>query len=457
MHQTSTIAQAALLLYVPIAVLLFQTMDRVRATAIALLGGTLFLPERIEFDLPAIPPLDKHSISCLMVFIMLKVGRKDQVPGRGSWFVPLMIVIAAVGAIGTTMTNRDTLVLSEVVVKQGLTSRDLISMLSRSLLFMVLPFWIGKTVFNTRANVTQLLKITTWFGVVYALLMLVEIRLSPQLNVWVYGFRQHSWSQFLRGDGYRPIVFLEHGLATTLYCVTSIFCAVTLGKAKQFLGSIPPYLVAGFLFIVLALSNSLGALIFGVVVTPILWVGHPRLLSLVASMMAFFVLLVPFLRLFELLPVSDLVHWIARYDADRAQSLGFRFDMEEILIRKAADRLWFGFGGFDRSRIFNDEGEDLVVTDSAWIILLGRQGVLGFLLLFLLLLVPIWAARKHIARVPDPSERALFSGVVIIVAVNTFDLLLNGLFTYLPLLFAGALFGYSETLTKLSRRWQRAH
>jgi hypothetical protein len=138
MHQTSTLAQAAILLFVPLAVFLFQNVDRVRATAFSLVGGTLFLPERVEFDLPLIPPLDKHSISCLMVFIMLKVGRKDEVPGPGSKFIPVMIAIAAMGAVGTMMTNRDTLVLSEVVVKQGLTFRDLISMLSQSLLFMVL-------------------------------------------------------------------------------------------------------------------------------------------------------------------------------------------------------------------------------------------------------------------------------------------------------------------------------
>ena len=42
--------------------------------------------------------------------------------------------------------------------------------------------------------------------------MLVEVRLSPQINTWIYGFFQHDFIQMMRYGGFRPIVFLPHGL-----------------------------------------------------------------------------------------------------------------------------------------------------------------------------------------------------------------------------------------------------
>lgn len=38
----------------------------------------------------------------------------------------------------------------------------------------------------------------------YTIPMLIELRLSPQMNVWVYGFFQHDFIQTVRYGGSLP-------------------------------------------------------------------------------------------------------------------------------------------------------------------------------------------------------------------------------------------------------------
>ena len=37
--------------------------------------------------------------------------------------------------------------------------------------------------------------------------------ISPQLHFMTYGFYQHEFTQVVRMGGYRPMVFLQHGIA----------------------------------------------------------------------------------------------------------------------------------------------------------------------------------------------------------------------------------------------------
>lgn len=446
MHNITVFAQVAVLLFIPIGILIFQKYEHTKAAAIVLVAGPLMLPELVEFDLPGLPPMDKHQISALIVFFAVIFGRKDETGRASSVLIPFVILLIVVGAAGTYWTNRDDLTVSPVSTKGGLSIADGIQMTTNGLLFVLLPFWLGTKLFNTRERVIQLAKVMLAFGLLYGLFMLVEIRMSPRMNIWIYGFHQHSWRQALRNDGYRPIVFMAHGLATTMYCVTSIFWGVTLTKMGERLGTHQTRWLTIFLFGVLCLSNSFGSLIYAVCLTPILWKAPPRLLSLLASVLALFVLFIPLLRVTHALPLEELVLKLAEHKPDRALSLGFRFDMEEMVLDKWIERPWFGYGGYGRGRVFDEEGHNITVLDSAWIIAVSKAGILGFSWLFLMLLAPIGKARKHIARVPDRAERVLFSGLAIIVVVSAFDLLMNGLFTYFPLLLAGALYGYSVTL-----------
>jgi hypothetical protein len=79
-------------------------------------------------------------------------------------------------------------------------------------------------------------------------------------------------------------------------------------------------------------------------------------------------------------------------DADRAHSLDFRFSNEEILVTKARQKKIFGWGGWDRNRVFEynyqDELIDTTITDSLWIIAFGVNGLVGLIAVFCSSLLP---------------------------------------------------------------------
>src|SRR5690606_24234269 len=84
-----------------------------------------------------------------------------------------------------------------------------------------------------------------------------------------------------------------------------------------------------------------------------------------------------------------LVNFVERViDSDRAESLASRFHNENLLAERALERPVFGWGGWNRSRVYNEEGEDISTTDGLWIIVLGKTGFFGLSALTLTLLVP---------------------------------------------------------------------
>ena len=49
------------------------------------------------------------------------------------------------------------------------------------------------------------------------------------------------------------------------------------------------------------------------------------------------------------------------------------------MLERASERILFGWGRFGRSRVYNEYGSDISVTDGRWIITLGQFGVVGFM------------------------------------------------------------------------------
>jgi hypothetical protein len=134
-----------------------------------------------------------------------------------------------------------------------------------------------------------------------------------------------------------------------------------------------------------------------------------------------------------------------RIDADRAQSLEFRLQNEDVLLVRAAEKPVFGWGTWGRNQIWSETGRLLTVTDGRWIILLGVGGWLLLLAEFGLLSLPVfmlwWQSRRsEVSVVPHVATLA------VIQAINLVDLLPNATLTPLTWLFAGALLGHVEWL-----------
>ena len=130
----------------------------------------------------------------------------------------------------------------------------------------------------------------------------------------------------------------------------------------------------------------------------------------------------------------------AGLDEDRAGSVGFRLRNENLLRDKALQRPILGWGGGDRSRVFNSEGDDVAVTDGLWIMALGRNGFVGLAANFGLLLLPAYLFLRRFppATWTDPEVAPLAVGAVVL-AMFAVDCLFNAMLNPVYFLMAGGL------------------
>jgi hypothetical protein len=317
--------------------------------------------------------------------------------------------------------------------------------------FLVLgvPFLLGATLFKERDTLKDLFKIFVGAGLCYIPLILIEIRLSPQLHNWVYGFMQHSFAQVMREGGYRPMVFMEHGLAVALFMATCTLLATGLAKSKERVWHVRAWVVALILTLVVTILKSFGALLFVVALAPLIWFTSPRMQLRIAALLGAVILLYPLLRAFDWVPTKSLVDLAGVYSEDRAGSLSFRFENEDLVLHKAFERPFFGWGGFGRIFVLDPwTGGELTTFDGAWLIVYAESGVFGFITKFGLLVWSMWVAWRRVKRVRHKGDQILLGALGVSTAMVVLDLLPNGMFTYFPYLLAGALLGSSRELSR---------
>jgi hypothetical protein len=436
----NSFAYLALLTVVPLSALAFALLRPTLATALVLVFGVAFLPEQVAFDASGLPPLSKLTLTSLCVLVGALVTAperllKGRVAGGYAW----LSVLALAGAVGTVFTNRDPLSFGSTALP-ALGPRDVISEMVDVTLSILVPFFIGRALYRTREDLADLYRVLVACAVVYVPLILIELRMSPQLHNWVYGFAQHSFAQTVRGSGYRPMVFMAHGIALAMLVFSALVAAIAVGKERRTLFGVPTPAWGVGLLLVLVLVKSVGAIAYAVAVVLLVAFARPRVQFVAALALGLVVALYPVTRHTGVFPSKTLVDWSAHVGQERAQSLAFRFENEDALLVRAQQRLTFGWGGFGRNRVWDDSGRDVSVTDGAWILVLGMNGVVGFIARFGLVLAPLWAAWRARRWLPREQHGALAVGALL-VAFNAVDLLPNGLFSHLPLFFSGCLAG----------------
>lgn len=434
-----------------VTVFLFLKLPPGRAVIATILVGYLFLPEPpAGFDFPLIPPLDKHTIpalSALVMWVWLYGPKGGFLPRSGP--VVILFLIFVFSPIFTTLMNMTPVYWGEFMI-QGMGLKDAPALIIKQVL-LVLPFLMARRFLSTAEDQRDLLFAFMIGGLVYSIPMLIEIRLSPLLNLWIYGYFQHDFIQTIRFGGFRPMVFLYHGIWAAFFLLMAIVSAFALWKTRQIKSNWKLLVCALYLTGVLVLSKSLGAWIFAAALIPTIVLIGSRWQMRLAVCIASFAIAYPALKGIDVVPQDRLLEVIANFDEDRAQSLGFRFGNEDLLLERAQERPLFGWGNFDRNQVLDPAtGEVITVTDGRWVILIGQFGWLGFIAEFGLLILPVlmlWRDTHY--RTPD-SYSPLIVPLSLMLAVNVFDMLPNATLTPLTWLMAGALTGYAESL-RLSR------
>ena len=451
------LAYFALLSWPLIAISLFQLRPIAQALLWTILGAQLLLPVGTSIKFEMIPAFDKGSIACLSALLgCLLVGRRPRFP-NGFGAPEILILMLLIAPFITAELNSDPFRAGGMTLP-GIEHYDAISAVVAQLIFFV-PFLLGRLVLRSSADNQEVLRVLVTAGLIYSLPMLFEVRMSPQLHTWIYGYFPHSFGQQMRDGGFRPVVFIGHGLGVAFFAMTTVVAATALWRTQVRIFRLPAGIITLYLGVVLLLCKTLGSLVYTALATPLVRYATPRLQLKLATVLVSIALLYPTLRAADLLPTTQLVDMATWVSEERAESLKFRFDQEQQLLDHASKRFLFGWGRFGRNRVYDEQsGRDLSVTDGRWIITMGQFGFFGFLAEFGLLALPIFRAAKALRWAGTFFDQVSLAALSLILAINVIDLLPNSSLSPFTWLIAGALLGRTEALRTESRlRFQWSH
>ncbi|MDU8926216.1 hypothetical protein RXV86_02355 [Alisedimentitalea sp. MJ-SS2] len=445
MGAPNTLAFLVLAVWPLVSFALFRKLDTGRAIIWSLLLGYLFLPPPpAVFDFPLMPPLSKQTmppvIAFLIVFFMR--GREMTLFPRSN-VAKLLMLVFVISPLATVLTNGEPVFWGRV----GLPALRIIEAISLMVQqgMLLLPFILARNFLSAPDDQRDLLFALVAAGLVYSLPMLIEVRLSPQLNIWIYGYFQHSFDQMVRFGGFRPIVFLYHGLWVAFFALTVVAAAAALWRGSE--GGMKSFAfgATGYMWVVLVLCKSVASIGYSLVLVPLVAFAGRTLQFRLAATLALLALAYPAMRGADLVPTTWLVEQASAIDTDRAASLEFRFDNEQVLLDRAREKPVFGWGSWGRNHILDPvSGEILTVTDGRWVITIGVYGWVGFLAEFGLLAWPLLllAVRSHGVERGEISP--WLGPLALILGFNLFDLLPNATITTLTFLISGMMLGYIE-------------
>jgi hypothetical protein len=427
--------------WIPVVLAIFVRRPPQQAVLIAFMGAWLLLPEA-EYALSGVPDYTKMSATCVGILAACLIfdGKRMRELALKPYDIPMIswCLCPLLSSISNELGLYDGLAQS---LNQTFT--------------WGLPYLIGRLYFTDPVSLRTLAYAIVIGGLFYVPLCLIEIRISPQLHRMVYGFHQHQFAQSIRGNGFRPTVFMEHGLMVGMWMATSSLLAFWLWFMQGLRRlSIPRFGSASFggplllLLITTVLCKSYGALALLV-----LGIG-----SLVASyslrtrsILIVLLLLPPIYCVTRSIGVFDgqgLVVAAAGVDLERAESLAFRLSNEDLLMDKALQRPLFGWGGWGRARVYDWQGDDVSTADGQWIIALGDRGMFGLVMFLCAILTP---AIRTLAHSPATrwKEAGIGAGVglAMVLILYATDSLLNAMKNPVFMLIAGALNSSAHTLS----------
>ncbi|WP_199259548.1 hypothetical protein [Paracoccus binzhouensis] len=435
-------ASLVLLTWPVVMMWMFTRYDRQQALILSLVAGYLLLPPLITFFVPGIPGFDKHTTPTVVAALLLASRRlSDPFPSPPpmGWPLKLLLAIFIVTPLLTDLLNGDVLIEGNTF-RPGLTVVSGVKEVFRACI-EVLPLLLGYRYLHDHRGARLVCRYIVLAMLWYSIPMLIEIRMSPQINVWVYGYFQHDFIQTIRYGGYRPIVFLEHPLWVASITAIALVFAVGLARSEK---RPRARLVVAYLVFALFICKSAGALILSAFFIPLVALCSPRRVVLVATVAVSVATLYPVLRSSPFMPLQEIVDMAKSVSPERGRSLEFRLMNEEQLLERAMEKPLLGWGGSGRSLIVDPYDGDLVaIPDGLWVIYLGSRGMLGYLSAFLLLGAPVFLLYRAMSRQPPgpAPEHALLGAMAVAVAMNIIDLIPNATLTPITWLIAGSLLG----------------
>ena len=413
---------------------------------IAITSAVLLLPAGFKIDLPLLPPIDKETVTGLSIAILLFILRK-----RFSIFHPGLITKLFIAYFIVLIITVELNAMPIITAKKylpGLTHYDAFSLIIRVTLY-TMPFYLGRFFSSNLRETEDYYKLLVIMALIYTIPMLIELKISPQLNYMFYGIQPAQFLQQVREGGYRPMVFIGHGLSMAFWFSTAIIAAGALYKNKIRVAIASPFAILAYLVVVLVLCKTWSAMLYAFFGLLFIFKLKPKKQVKLSFIIAIIIIFYPVAKVTDTFPQKAIISAISQYSAERAQSLDFRFQNEDEMLAHAMQKPFFGWGGWGRNRLYSTEdGRDLSVIDGRWIGELGVNGWIGFLLSYAIILTPLYFAQKAVHYIKEPKDQVYFASLAIMLMVCIVDSIPNTGMGPMHLFFAGILLAQSELLLK---------
>lgn len=374
-------ALSSLIMYgwLPLVLLIFAQFPAQRAVVIGFIGAWLFLP-LVSFKFPGIPEYNKMAATSYGILIGTLMYDPWRIQSFKFKWIDIPMFVWSVCPFLSSMTN-------------NLGVYDGFSASFGQAVTWGFPYFVGRIYLNTLSGLRQLALGIFYGGVIYIPFCLYEVRMSINLHGRIYGVI-HPASSFImsiRYGGYRPSIFMESGLMLGVYMMSATLIGIVLWRTRivKSIVGLPMSLWVLLLLITFVLVKATGAynlLAFGILILFVAkWFRTSLMLWVIVAAICGYLSL----GVTGQFPRQEIISTLSSiYDAERLQSLDYRYGMEEILGDKARQQIVFGWGGFGRNRVTDETGRDITVTDSLWIIVFGVNGLVGLISLMSALLLP---------------------------------------------------------------------
>ena len=432
-------SQLVMIAWIPIVFYLFFRFKAQEAVIISFIVAWLFLPQRAGFTFPGFPDYERISATVYGIFLATIVYDLQRISKFDYSWLDLPMLIWCICPLFSSLSN-------------GLGLYDGVSSALNQTVAYGGPYFLGRIYLNNLAGLRKLAVGIFISGLIYVPLCLFEIRMSPQLHQIVYGYHgSRSFLQTIRYGGFRPTVFMRHGLSVGMWMMAATLIGICLwrvGIIKQ-IYSIPIGWFVGILTITFVAIKSTGAyvlLFLGTTVLFVAWYSRTSITLVFLILAMVFYLQQGVSANFY---VTDrLISVMSRIiPEERIQSLEYRLENEKILGDKAREKMVFGWGGWGRNRVYEYDwqGElvDVTTTDSLWIISFGINGLVGLISIFGSIFIPVlyFCLKYFPARTWSHPKIAPAVVLVIIVSLYMLDCLLNDQFNPIFVLANGGITG----------------
>ncbi len=420
-----------------------------RTTAWLMMLAIMFLPASYYFDAPLLPPFDKSRLTALTVLAALHLFHSKELLKRapGHRMPQIITFLMLVGSYMTMATNRDPLRFNLTTVT-GLSMSDALSLAITAILDLYVPFSIAQRVYTTERDLRDLFDVMSRCLLIYIPFMLYELKMAPVLHDTFYGYSPFNFLQAIRAGGYRPAVFMAHGLVLAMFTVCVYGGARGMWAAKLETKPLSSKRLLLVFTVILLLCKTLAATMYA----GILWllIRRPlrrRAVAIFLWVISISVTLYPFARIEGEFPTYMLVDWAGQASADRAESLDFRFRNEDILLARGMERPVWGWGIWGRSRVYDEDGNDVSITDGLWIMWFGSIGYVGMGLWLAIIILPLLRTARRMKKL-RASAAPMVASLAVASACMAVDILPNSRSDYLPIFLGGALWTLAETLSR---------